>query len=81
LLVPITCERTFEDPSIVDPLERIRYFGKEDHVRNYGWDYADRLRDAGFNVEVFKVNDLVQSDEAIRMGLNQNSGEIYYCTK
>lgn len=81
LLVPITSEKTFEDPSIVVPSERIKYFGKEDHVRNYGLDYVDRLREAGFSVEVSKVNDLVQSHEAIRMGLSRDSGEIYYCTK
>jgi len=81
LLVPITSERTFEDPSIVDPVERLKYFGQKDHVRRYGRDYVDRLREAGFSVEVTKVNDLVQSDEAVRMGLTPASSEIYLCTK
>jgi len=61
LLAPITAEKTFEDPSIVDPLERLKAFGQEDHVRRYGPDYVDRLREAGFSVEVTKVNDLVLS--------------------
>jgi len=43
---------TDEDPSVIDPQERLRRFGQEDHVRLYGWDYLDRLRTAGFNVEV-----------------------------
>ena len=81
LLVPITSEKTFEDPSIVEPLERLKAFGQEDHVRRYGPDYVDRLREAGFSIEVTKVNDLVQGDEAVRMGLTPASGEIYYCTK
>jgi len=81
LLVPIIAEETFEDPSIIEPEERLRAFGQEDHVRRYGPDYADRLRDAGFSVEVTEVNDLVQNDEALRMGLTPASGEIYYCTK
>ena len=81
LLVPITSEKTFEDPSIVEPLERLKAFGQEDHVRRYGPDYVDRLREAGFRVEITKVHDLVQSDEAVRMGLTSASGEIYYCTK
>ena len=81
LLVPIKGEKTFEDSSIVDPLERLKKFGKEDHVRQYGLDYVDRLRDVGFTVEVTEVEDLVQEDEAIRMGLTSDSGEIFYCTK
>ena len=81
LLVPIISEKTFEDSSIIEPLERLKAFGKEDHVRRYGPDYVDRLYEAGFSVEVSKVNDLVQSDEAVRMGLTPASGEIYYCTK
>lgn len=81
LLVPITAEETFEDPSIIEPEERLRVFGQEDHVRRYGPDYINRLHDAGFSVEVTKVNDLVQNDEILRMGLTPASGEIYYCTK
>lgn len=81
LLVPITRKKTFEDPSIVEPIERLKAFGQADHVRRYGPDYVDRLREAGFSVDTTKVNDLVQSDEAVRMGLTTASGEIYYCTK
>ena len=81
LLVPITSERTFEDPSIVDPVERLKYFGQKDHVRRYGRDYVDRLREAGFSVKITKVNDLVQSDEAVKMGLPPSNSEIYFCTK
>jgi len=36
LLVPVTCEKTFEDPNITDKRERLRLFGHEDHVRIYG---------------------------------------------
>jgi ubiquinone/menaquinone biosynthesis C-methylase UbiE len=81
LNVPISSEKTFEDSSIVDPKERLKAFGQEDHVRNYGPDYVERLRDSGFTVETTKVADLASSDEAVRMGLTQASGEIYYCTK
>jgi hypothetical protein len=81
LLVPITAEKTFEDPSISDPKELLKVFGQEDHVRRYGPDYVDRLREAGFGVEIIKVNDLVQNDEAARMALTSAAGEIYYCTK
>jgi SAM-dependent methyltransferase len=81
LLVPITADQTFEDPSITDPAERLRLFGQEDHVRRYGPDYVERLRGAGFQVCTCTVADLVRPADARRMGLTPASGEIYYCTK
>jgi SAM-dependent methyltransferase len=44
LLVPMDIDRatTFEDSSVVDPNERKRLFGQEDHVRIYGRDYRNR---------------------------------------
>lgn len=81
LLVPITAKQTVEDPSIVDPMERLRLFGQEDHVRRYGPDYADRLREAGFSVKVSYVSDLFEGKDITHMGLTSASGEIYYCTK
>jgi len=81
LLVPIGADRTVEDPTIVTPAERRRVFGQEDHVRTYGPDYLDRLREAGFAVEVCRVADLVEGKEAERMGLTAVSGEIFCCRK
>ncbi len=43
IMVPITAEVTFEDPTIVDPKKRFIVFGQEDHVRRYGHDFVDRL--------------------------------------
>jgi len=44
---------TFEDNSITSPKERERVFGQYDHVRWHGNDYPERLKSAGFRVEVF----------------------------
>jgi predicted SAM-dependent methyltransferase len=81
LLVPISGETTFEDPSILDHEARLKSFGHKDHVRKYGRDFVDRLHEIGFKVKVTEVNDLVQSSEEAHMGLGQKSGEIYFCTK
>jgi predicted SAM-dependent methyltransferase len=81
LLVPITAETTYEDPSIVAPVERLKHFGQDDHVRRYGHDYVDRLRDAGFNVSVIEASDLCRQSELVQMGLTSASGEIFFCTK
>ncbi len=81
LLVPIDKRPTYEDPSIVDPLERLKHFGKEDHVRIYGADYADRLREVGFHVEATTIADLIDESERTRLGLVTAGGVIHYCTR
>jgi SAM-dependent methyltransferase len=81
LLVPILGDETFEDPAITDPIEREKIYGQKDHVRKYGPDYVNRLRDAGFTVTVTSVSDMFKPEEAKRIGLAPISGEIYYCTK
>jgi len=54
LQVPIDKSRnvTFEDKSIIDPTLREKLFGQHDHVRIYGLDYSNRLKNAGFFVLV-----------------------------
>lgn len=56
-------------------------FFHDDHVRNYGKDYVDRLKESGFTVTVVKVSDLVDTEEADRMALTNQSGEIHFCEK
>jgi len=80
LLVPITVDATFEDPTVTDPAERLRLFGQDDHVRRYGPDYVDRLREAGFAVTTTRISDLASPQEAERMGLTPAAGEIHLCT-
>jgi SAM-dependent methyltransferase len=80
ILVPVTTDRTFEDPTITDPKERLRLFGQEDHVRCYGPDYVDRLREAGFDVQVFLPSDLFPPEEISGYGLGEAAGEICMCT-
>jgi SAM-dependent methyltransferase len=52
---------TEEDPSL-SPEERTKRFGQSDHVRLYGPDLAERLRDAGFSVSVYTANDCLGED-------------------
>lgn len=55
---------TDEDPTVVDPAERLRRFGQEDHVRLYGYDYAARLQHAGFEVETVAWQDFLHRTTA-----------------
>ncbi len=52
LQVPLDAdlEKTLEDPSITSPADREKCFGQHDHLRLYGMDYPDRLREEGFTV-------------------------------
>jgi SAM-dependent methyltransferase len=81
LLVPITATKTFEDPSIENPAERLKYFGQDDHLRQYGPDFIERVAEAGLKIKALSVSDIVDKDTATRMGLTSESGNIYYCTK
>ncbi len=63
---------TFEDDTIVDPRERERIFGQNDHVRLYGKDYVKRIKQAGLEPEESSFA-FTQSD---RYGLQKN--EIIY---
>ena len=56
-------QTTFEDDSITDKKERTKIFGQYDHVRVYGLDYFDKLRQVGFKVkEVNYTKRLTTSD-------------------
>ncbi len=46
----LSLDKTYEDFSITSPEERAKHFGQYDHVRIYGKDYFDRLRNVGFIV-------------------------------
>jgi SAM-dependent methyltransferase len=77
-MVPITVDRTVEDPSITDPGERERLFGQVDHVRRYGQDFLDRLCDSGYDVEITYASQLAGEADQIRMGVFGNEA-MYLC--
>jgi SAM-dependent methyltransferase len=56
LQVPIAgVPLTEEDPSVQDPRERERRYGRHDHVRLYGQDYVERLSECGFRVKRLRL--------------------------
>ncbi len=74
LQVPVNedLNTTYEDPSIKTPLERLKHFGQEDHVRIYGMDYYDRLTAIGFNVKQVKFAKTLPQEMIKRYGLMEN---------
>jgi SAM-dependent methyltransferase len=81
IMVPITVASTMEDPSITDPAERERVYGQWDHVRRYGPDVADRLREAGFNVSTYKLPDVLVEGEADRFAIPSWEHPIFLCRR
>ncbi len=80
--VPVDSRRatTFEDPDIVSPEDRERFFLQKDHVRIYGCDYTDRLEAAGFTVNVVHYARELPDDLRMRYGLRRKR-PIYHCIK
>jgi SAM-dependent methyltransferase len=78
LLVPVYREPTLEDPSVTDPTERERLFGQHDHVRRYGPDFEDRLREAGWQVQRFDAPDLLGAGERRRLGVPDDEN-LFLC--
>ena len=50
LFYPLS-ETTYEDDSIINPKDREREFGQDDHVRMYGKDFSQRIQRAGLKSE------------------------------
>lgn len=65
-------EKSYEDFSIIDPKERQKHFGQYDHVRWYGMDYFERLRNVGFEVDINYYSKKFSKEEIIRFGLMEN---------
>lgn len=58
--------------------ERAERFGQEDHVRYYGDDFEDRLRDAGLEIELIVPEDQLTTQELLRTG-TQPREPVWIC--
>ena len=67
MTVPLnpTRDSTYEDLAIIGPAQRHAHFNAPDHRRYYGLDFADRVAEAGFKVETYRVPPPVE----VRYGL------------
>jgi SAM-dependent methyltransferase len=82
--------RTDEDPTVLSESGREIRFGQKDHVRMYGDDFIDRLRAAGFSVDVL-TSEHFSGKEVGRMVLDPpvkspsplatNRRRIYFASK
>lgn len=70
-------DTTVEDPGLDDPGERRRRFGQADHIRIYGRDFYDRLREAGFEVELHRFRDEIPERKRRRYALAPDLSVIH----
>jgi SAM-dependent methyltransferase len=75
-----TREKTFEDPAITTPEQRLKYFYQKDHVRIYGRDFKRRLEQPGFTVKVEDFTNSLDHRTITLYGLKKNE-KIYHCSK
>jgi SAM-dependent methyltransferase len=69
---------TYEDPAIGSPLARMVAFGQQDHVRIYGNDLPERLRDAGFEVDDRTAGELFDAETVARAELDPGE-HLFLC--
>jgi SAM-dependent methyltransferase len=81
LQVPIDGPNTYEDFTIRDEAGRLAAFQQVDHVRVYGLDLAERLRAAGFEVEVLSVYDLAEKLVRRHALARPMTNEVFVCRK
>ena len=71
-------DHTYEDWTMTTPEQRLAAFGQRDHVREYGPDYVDRLRRAGFLVTVEPYGRAQAALTRWRCGLSAGH-DVYVC--
>lgn len=78
LMVPMEegLDDTYENPAVVSEADRLIHFGQEDHVRFYGKDFRDRLRDAKFSVSEW----VSKEPYVLKHGLRRGE-RVFVCTR
>jgi SAM-dependent methyltransferase len=73
-----TLDTTLEEPDIKDPIRQAAQYGQKDHVRIYAKnDYIQRLRKAGFHVNVLTPERLAP----FRIHAIQENESVFLCSK
>lgn len=65
LLVPLWDRPSEEGTAEMTAREREKRYGQWDHVRQYGLDFADHVRAAGFEVDLLRAEDCPPGDVAL----------------
>ena len=77
--VPVEAERTIERREL-GPVEQVELLKFPDHLRVYGPDFAEKLADAGFRVEIARPVEGLDETEVARCGLDPGE-DLFVCSK
>ncbi len=72
-------KRTLENPEYNTDELRLKHYGQKDHVRKYGEDIVDRIKSAGFEVEIICPGNLFGAEESKKNGII--STEVFFLCK
>lgn len=79
--VPLWHNVTDEDLIDINTIDRTQRFYQHDHLRLYGYDIEDRLKESGFQVEVIRPH-YFPPEVVFKYALCQPGNyEIFFCTK
>jgi SAM-dependent methyltransferase len=78
--ISLTLATTYEDPSVTTEEGRLQAFGQKDHVRIYGEDFVERLRDAGFDVIRWNLAAHSHREKSDRFGILRDE-RLFICEK
>ena len=82
IMVPIKKQfkNTYEDSNIESYEERVKSYGQGDHVRIYGMDFLERLKEVGFAVSIYSVKEHYSDKLIKKYGLIEDD-DIFLCRK
>lgn len=60
--------KTYEDKSITLPDERLKAYGQKDHVRLYGYDFAERFEKFGLRLQIYTPQNELDNMQIDKLG-------------
>lgn len=78
--ISISDEKTYENPNIISPEDRLKYFGQEDHVRLYGLDVKERWSKYGLIIDEYNSEDITDKNIVDKYGFIVGD-RIFICKK
>lgn len=81
-VIDINNPKTYENPTVQTPAERLKHYGEDDLTRLHGMDFGQRLANEGFKVERLDYRLTFSKEDRKRYGLGRGEREVLYlCSK
>ena len=60
--------KTYEDKTVISPKQRFKEYGQKDHVRLYGYDYAERYERYGLELHIYSPENILDETQIDKFG-------------